>query len=258
MRSSRQTSYVRSLVILFILCTSLSICAFITLPTPTSQHYVHDYVGILTTDEVTHIRSIGYELEQATGAQAVTVIIPSTDGIPIETYALQLFRSWGIGQKHKDNGLLMLVSIQDRQWRVEVGRGLEGAIPDALSARIMTTYSQPYFSEGAYGQGVLASYSVLADTVAQEYGITLTHSLNIPPLSTATSHRSNIWLLLIALIVADLILNRGRIFSTLWQVAFWSNIGRGPRGPRGGGYGGGGYSGFGGGSSNGGGSSGSW
>lgn len=256
MRPLRKVSHVLGLVILFILCTSLSICALVKLPEPTVHPYVHDYVGILTSDQLTQISRMGYELEQLTGAQAVTVIVPSTDGVPIETYTLELFRSWGIGQKQKDNGLLLFVAIEDKQWRIEVGRGLEGAIPDALSAQIMTTYSQPAFAEGAYGKGILSSYSIFADTIASEYNVTLNHSLNIPTTSVASPQSSRIGLLLIALVFADLLFNRGRIFSTLLQVAFWSNIGRGPRGPRGGS--GGGYGGFGGGSSNGGGSSGSW
>lgn len=114
---------------------------------------------IINQPEANNIISIGKELEDKTGAQAVIVTIDSTNSIPIEQYANDLFRTWGIGQKGKDNGLLILLAIKDRTWRVEVGRGLEGAIPDALSNRIMESIAKPNFAEGNYGKGLINSYS---------------------------------------------------------------------------------------------------
>ncbi|WP_195262556.1 MULTISPECIES: TPM domain-containing protein [unclassified Clostridium] len=252
--------------LLLILSFSLTVSAATNYPSPTNYKYVNDYVGILKSDEIETIISLGKELEDKTGAQSIVVIVDTTDNIPIENYAINLFRSWGIGQKNKDNGLLLLVAINDRNWRVEVGRGLEGVIPDALSNRVMQSLAKDDFKNENYGSGIIKSYSAFTDLIAEEYGVTLSKSLNIsiPKESQETSRNfsGNILIgILVIFFFLDLFFNRGRVSSSLLQIIFWSNIGR--RGPRGGGggFGGGGsggFGGFGGGSSNGGGSSGSW
>lgn len=239
-----------------------------SIPPPTNYKYLNDYTSTISENDAKSIISIGKELEDKTGAQAVIVIIDSTDGAPIEDYAIKLFRSWGIGQKNKDNGLLILLSLNDKAWRVEVGRGLEGAIPDALSNRVMDSIAKPSFITGNYGEGLLNSYSAYSDYIASEYNVTLEKSLHIKlpnntnP-NTTTSSESNFGMIvgggiLVLLFLLDVFLNGGRISSTLLQLIFISNLGRrnGPRGGSGGG--GGGFGGFGGGSSNGGGSSGGW
>ena len=253
-----------SLIVSLLFSSSLITFAETTLPSPTNYKYVNDYVGILTQDEKEKIISIGKELEDKTGAQAVAVIIDSTNGEPIEEYALKLFRTWGIGQKNKDNGLLVLVAINDRSWRVEVGRGLEGAIPDALSNRVMQSLATDKFKEGNYGEGILNSYSSFSDLIAEEYNVTLSKSLNITipkennlqkaPLFTSVG-------LLGVLLLLDLIFNGGSITLLILRILFltggYGRGGRGGRGGMGGSSGGsGGFGGFGGGSSNGGGSSG--
>ncbi|MEG0307790.1 MAG: TPM domain-containing protein [Clostridium sp.] len=257
--------FLSSLILLLVLF-SFTALAEDTYPTPTDYKYVNDYVGIITDSQAKSIVSIGKELEDKTGAQVAIVIINSTSRVPIEDYSNKLFRTWGLGQKDKDNGILIVLALEDKKWKVEVGRGLEGAIPDALSSRIMNSVAVPQFRDGNYGEGLVQSYSVIADHVSEEYGITLDKSLNItlPKENSSNNNTRNSKLLVIVVAVlffADLIFNRGRIFSSLLQVLFWSNIGRGGRGPgggSGGSSGGGGFGGFGGGSSNGGGSSGSW
>lgn len=247
-----------SLVCMFVLLT-FPVKAKVDYPTPTAYKYVNDYVQLLDNTTARNIISIGKELEDKTGAQAVVVIVSSTNGVPIENYAINLFRGWGIGQKGKDNGLLVLISTNDRNWRVEVGRGLEGAIPDALSNRIMESIAKPKFIDGDYNTGILNSYSTLCDNIAKEYNITLEKSLKITLPNDYSLNRNQsigggiILGFLVLSLILDLVFNRGRIFSTILNLIFISNLGR--RGPRGGG---GGFGGFGGGSSNGGGSSGSW
>ncbi|GAB6169038.1 TPM domain-containing protein [Clostridium carnis] len=234
-----------------------------SLPSPTNYKYLNDYVGVINDTDTKKIVSIGKELEDKTGAQAVIVIINTTNNVPIEEYAIKLFRSWGIGQKSKDNGLLILLAIEDRAWRVEVGRGLEGAIPDALSNRVMTTLAKPSFINNNYGEGLINSYSTFCDYIGNEYGVKLDKSLNIVLPDNSSNSTSNIGIaiisgILILSLFLDVIFNGGRVSSTMLQLIFWSNLNRrnGPRGGSGGS--GGGFGGFGGGSSNGGGSSGGW
>lgn len=255
-----------SLLVSLLFSFSLIAFAETNIPTPTNYKYVNDYVGILTQDEKEKIISIGKELEDKTGAQAVAVIIDSTNGEPIEEYALKLFRTWGIGQKNKDNGLLVLVAINDRSWRVEVGRGLEGAIPDALSNRVMESLAKESFKEGNYGEGILNSYSSFSDLIAEEYDVTLDKSLNITIPKENNSEKVPLFTsmgFLGVLLLIDLIFNRGSITLLILRILFLTGgYGRGGRGGGSGGFGGssgsGGFGGFGGGSSNGGGSSGKW
>ena len=161
--------------LLIIFSFSISISAQVNYPSPTNYKYINDYSNILNSNEIETIVSLGKELEDKTGAQSIVVIIDTTDNIPIENYSINLFRSWGIGQKAKDNGLLILVAIKDRKWRVEVGRGLEGVIPDALSNRVMESLATDDFKNDNYGSGIIKSYSTFNDLIAEEYGVTLSN-----------------------------------------------------------------------------------
>jgi uncharacterized protein len=261
--------------LLIIFSFSILISAQVNYPSPTNYKYINDYSNILNSNEIETIVSLGKELEDKTGAQSIVVIIDTTDNIPIENYSINLFRSWGIGQKAKDNGLLILVAIKDRKWRVEVGRGLEGVIPDALSNRVMESLATDDFKNDNYGSGIIKSYSTFNDLIAEEYGVTLSKSLNIEiPKESNRQDSSSIFDaipigIILVLLILDIIFNRGRIIRTIFKILFWSSFfgrrgGPGGRGSGGGGgfggFGGsgGGFGGFGGGSSNGGGSSGSW
>lgn len=242
---------------------SLPVSGATKFPKPTSYKYINDYVGIVDKSTSEKVISIGKELEYKTKAQAVIVIIDSTNNTPIESYANELFRSWGIGEKNKDNGLLILIALNDKAWRVEVGRGLEGAIPDALSNNIMTSVLKPNFSANNYNKGISESYSIFADYIAKEYNVTLDKSLNVSlPDNVSNSNIKSYGMYaggtILFLILLDIFLNRGRFSSTILQILFLSGFSN--RHHHGGGYGGGtgGFGGFGGGSSNGGGSSGNW
>lgn len=97
-----------------------------------------------------------YALEKTTGVEMAVVTIPN---IPsdhtIETFAVELFEKWGIGKKKSDNGLLLLLSREEKKFRFEVGYGLEGSIPDILANRIIEAHMIPSFKEENYDQGVL-------------------------------------------------------------------------------------------------------
>jgi Beta-propeller domains of methanol dehydrogenase type len=238
--------------------------ADIEIPPATELKYINDYAGVTDQSSKKYIVSIGKELEDKTEAQAVVVIVNSLGGYSIEDYAFKLFRSWGLGTAKEDNGLLILLSIQDRSWKVEVGTGLEGAITDIYSARVMNDTAVPYLQRGDYSRGISNAYSAYADSIAKEYNITLDKNARIPLDATPNTNnryarRSNPMglFILLGLLFADLIFNRGRLFSFLLRLLFWSSFFRGPRGGhRGGGHGG--FGGFGGGESGGGGSSGRW
>jgi uncharacterized protein len=239
--------------------------AEVEFPRPTASKYINDYVGEIDADSAQYIMSVGKELEDKTGAQAIVVVIDTLEGEPIETYANGIFREWGIGQKDKNNGLLILLSIRERKWRVEVGTGLEGAVTDIYSSRVMNEFAVPKFKQSQYGIGLKEAYSVLSDNIAKEYSVTLDKNINVPKyakdIENSSSSKSGNGVLIIGVIVImvlDLIFNKGRITRFIIKVLFWSAIlGRGGRNGRSGGNGGG-FGGFGGGSSSGGGSSGGY
>ncbi|WP_442781457.1 TPM domain-containing protein [Clostridium sp. CF011] len=232
-------------------------------PKATELKYVNDYAGVIDSKSTEYILSVGKELEAKTGAQATVVVIDSLQGEPIEAYTTGIFRSFGIGQKGKNNGLLILLSMKEKKWRVEVGTGLEGAVTDIYSSRVMNDFAVPRFKQNQYGEGLRAAYSALADNIAKEYNVKLDKNVNVPQYvesSNVSKKGSGILAIgFIVLVFLDFVLNRGRITRFIITLLFWSSIGR-RGGGNGGGFGGsgGGSGGFGGGSSSGGGSSGGW
>ena len=233
-------------------------------PKPTSGSiYVQDFANLLSAETKSTINSVSKDLENKTKAQVVVVTVPSLDGQPIEDYSLELLRAWGIGDKEKNNGVLLLVVTKDKKSRIEVGYGLEGALPDGLTGRIQDQYMIPSFKQGNYDKGILNGYSALVGTVLKEYKID-PQSLNVQALPQASQDNSaqedgssmvfNIALIVgfIILLIVDQLLFGGAILRFLFYAFLFRGGGRG-----GGGFGGGGGS-YGGGSSGGGGSSRNW
>ena len=138
---------------------------------PTSNFYVNDYAGVLSLKTENYIMQANVDLEQKTGAQIVVVIVNSLDGKTIEEYATELFREFGIGDKEKNNGVLLLCSTGDRMFRIEVGYGLEGALPDGKTGRIQDQYIIPYLKNNNYDEGIKNGFSAILEEVCKEYNI---------------------------------------------------------------------------------------
>ena len=99
--------------------------------------------------------------EQATGDQVVVLTVPTIGGDSIEEYATKVFENWKLGQKGKDNGVLVVVVPNDRKMRIEVGYGLEGTLPDAVASRIIRNVMTPPFKSGDYDKGVTAGVDAI-------------------------------------------------------------------------------------------------
>jgi uncharacterized protein len=117
---------------------------------------VVDDAGVLSNSTQSEITDMLAAHERATGEQVVVVTLPSLQGYAIEDYGYQLGRHWGIGQKGKNNGALLIVAPKEHKVRIEVGYGLEGQLTDAISATIIQNYVLPNFKRGDYSAGVLA------------------------------------------------------------------------------------------------------
>jgi uncharacterized protein len=203
------------------------------------------------------------DLEMKSGIQLVVATVPSLDGEEIEPYANALFRTWKLGQKDKNNGVLLLVAPKERRVRIEVGYGLEGTLTDALSKVIITNAIAPRFKAGDYGDGVTRGVDdiiTVLTTDASEWqqkpSLRLDH-----PTSTAPDAGDYILLGLLLLLIVMLIVSPGFrwfFFNLLANIAVSSGGSRGGYSGGGGWSGGGGGWSGGGGSSGGGGASGSW
>lgn len=139
--------------------------------TPTKDFYVVDSANILSEPTKKHIVSVNRDLEKKTGAQIVVATVNSLDGRPIEEYAIDLARSFGIGDRVKNNGVLFLVSKGDREMRIEVGYGLEGRLNDGKCGSIRDKYIVPYLKDDKWDEGVMNGFDALVAEVAAEYDV---------------------------------------------------------------------------------------
>lgn len=138
---------------------------------PTRDFYVNDYANLLSEETKQYIINVNAELQSKTGAQIVVVTIPSLEGQSLEEYANQLFREFCIGDKNKNNGLLLLLALKERQFRVEVGNGLEGILPDGKTGRIQNEYIIPYLKENNWNEGIKNGFDAFLDVIVDEYQV---------------------------------------------------------------------------------------
>ncbi len=116
--------------------------------------FINDYAGILTNDQKTALENKLVSFERETGNEIAIVAIPNLGGDTIENFAVKLFEDWKIGKKGKDNGILILITKEDRKIKIEVGYGLEGALTDVQSFWIIDKIMKPAFQQENYYQGI--------------------------------------------------------------------------------------------------------
>lgn len=217
--------------------------AEIKLPKQTREFYVYDETGIITNEDKNYIITTNENLYKNTSTQIVVAVIKSLEGIPIEDYANSLYREWKIGSKENNNGILMLIAFDDSKIRIEVGYGLEGAIPDITSGQIIKNQIAPKFKEGKYSEGIIDGFNELVKLAKDEYDTKGKNNQD----SLITLPRILIVIVIIILIILDF-----RFFGGILTYSLIRILLRGGRG------GGGGSNQGGGGSSGGGGASGGW
>jgi len=141
-----------------------------SIPNPRVQNgtWVSDPSAALDPKIVALLNERAAAFERDTTSEIAIVVIRSLDGLPIEEAAVKLFQMWGIGKKNHDNGLLFLWSTGDRRVRVEVGYGLEGALPDGKVGAILDQYVIPRFKANQFGQGVLDGVDALIAAARNE------------------------------------------------------------------------------------------
>lgn len=128
---------------------------------PALEARVTDLTGTLSPDEQAAIAQRLAAVEQRKGSQIALLIVPTTEPEAIEQYSIRVVDAWQLGRKGVDDGVLLLVAKADRTLRIEVGRGLEGAIPDAIAKRIIAEQITPHFREGRFADGLNAGVGAI-------------------------------------------------------------------------------------------------
>ena len=139
------------------------------IPAQSEAFYVNDLAGVLSDETKQHIVSVNDELYAKTGAQIVAVTMGTLDGDSLEEFSTELFRKYGIGSSEKNNGVLLLLVTGDRLSRIEVGYGLEGALPDGKTGRIQDDYMIPYYADNLWDEGIRSGFDAIVAEVAAEY-----------------------------------------------------------------------------------------
>src|SRR6478735_10841301 len=164
--------------------------------------WVHDEAHVLSAATVAQLESVLKAERDSTSNQIAVLIVPSLEGEDIDGYGIRVADSWKLGTKDNDNGVLLLVALQERKVRIEVGQGLEGVLTDALSSRINRNEIAPRFRQGDYDGGVLAGVSAIIQTIKGQY-------INTEPPQRKRGGRSP-WLTVIFIIVLLVIMSRKR------------------------------------------------
>jgi uncharacterized protein len=229
---------------------------------PSPPKLVNDFTQTLTTEQVQALENKLVAYDDSTSSQVAVVIIPTTGDYPIEDVALRILRDWGVGNQGKNNGIVLLIAKDDRKVRIEVGYGLEGAIPDMIAASIIDHEITPNFKEGNYYRGLDEGTQAIFKAASGEYKAPADYSKR-------KKKGLNIGTIIFIIIILIIVFGGagggggGGYVSRRGYRGWWLPTGGGggwTGGGGGGGWsgGGGGFGGFGGGSGGGGGASGSW
>jgi uncharacterized protein len=242
---------------------------------PALTQPVNDFAGVIDGDSREALDARIRALREATGDTIIVATVPTFQPYgSIEEYSVKMFENGGkgIGDKGKDNGLLILVAVNDRKVKIEVGYDLEGIIPDGFAGQTIREAITPAFRRSAYGEGLLEGTTRLINRIGEQRSVTIP---NVPTAQPTVERRSTTrfpWIIVLWILIMLISSRKRRRRRRYWGSGPWSNWtggaggfggggfggSSGGFGGGGGGFGGGGFGGFGGGRSGGGGASGSW
>ncbi len=221
---------------------------------PQLKYWANDFTNTLSQDQLNTLNSQLKTFEDSTSNQVIFLMISTLDNYPLEYYTMDVAKKNKIGTKEHDNGLLFLVVKEDRVMRIEVGYGLEGALPDALASSIIRNVVKPYFRNEQYYQGIKAGLGAIISAVKGEY------TADRKPEGERKKTPIGTILTIIFLIIMFFLRGGRRGLGSFIFLGGLGGFGGSSGGSRGGSFGGGSFGGFsgGGGSFGGGGASGGW
>jgi uncharacterized protein len=168
----RPTAWLLSLLLLLLACqvqAQVSSADSVIPNRPNPPRLVNDFVGILSSSERSSLEQKLRTYNDSTSTQITIVIVKSTEPYPIGDFAFQVGRKWGVGQKGKNNGLVLAWATQTRKIFIATGYGLEGAIPDAIAKRIISNKIVPAFKQEQYYEGLNAATTEIIQRAQGEY-----------------------------------------------------------------------------------------
>lgn len=244
----------RALLLLSLL-GSLWASPVFSLDVPKLTGPVVDLAGVLSRSDQAKIAASLLQFQRKYGPQLQVLVVPKLEDETIESYSIKVVDAWKLGAKGKDNGVLLLVATQDRKVRIEVGRGLEGDLPDALAGRIIRTGIIPFFKQGQTSAGVLVGLGMIAESVGGKL-----ENIPVPRMRRAKRGGGNLGFLLFLgfFLIGPMLFGRGRRRGGVGTALLGGMLLGGLMGGGRGGFGGGGFGGGGGGGFSGGGASGGW
>ncbi len=183
------------LLVLWLLGASVQANAAAELPD--YEGWVNDYAGILQPDEKANLETLLSDLEKATGAEMTVVIVNTTSPLEPKMYVVRLMEKWKVGKAEIDNGVILLVSMQERRVEVEVGYGLEHVLTDSTVGRILDADLVPAFREDRYADGILKAVGSIESRIRAS---TDGSGVSVPPEQTAPSRSKEVIGLAIAMV----------------------------------------------------------
>lgn len=156
---------ITKILFLFVLYTSV----FAQPEIPSFSNYAVDYTKTLTNEQINYLSETLKTFDDSTSNQIIFFMNKTLDDYPIEMYTQEVAEKNGIGTKENNNGVLFYVAKEDRKMRIEVGYGLEGALPDALSSSIIRNEVAPYFKNDMYYEGAVAGLNAIMAATKGEY-----------------------------------------------------------------------------------------
>ena len=239
----RLISIAAVLLVLFALCGCEEKDKY---PEPTENFYVNDFADVMTDSDESEFLSRAVALEKATTAQVVIATVEDLGGDEPYEYATELGRQWGVGNDETDNGVLILFARDDREIFIAVGYGLEGALPDSKTGRIIDVYGLEDLKNDNFSKGILSIGKALINEVYIEYGLQPEEGyVNIDNIQEEIVDPAKVgvsWAVLIVILIILMLLSRRRggiIFFPMFHGGGGFHSG-------GGGFSGGGFSGGGG------------
>jgi uncharacterized protein len=216
----------RALIATLLVVAVISTVAPASAEYPILEYYVTDKVGVLTLSDVYDIEAVCQEVYEVKGAEFAVLIVNTTQPDGIDHYALRTFEKNELGQEGKDNGLLLVLSTDEQAWRIEVGYGLEGVLPDSLVGSIANDHLEPFLAEGDYYSGILYTLAFLGEQVLDHY------DEGRPPKDKDPSPYPISWLpltwgqliLVVLVFVAIAVLTQGRVW--VWMGGLMHGSGR--------------------------------
>ena len=191
---------------------------------PELTYYVTDQVNVLTLSDISDIEALCIEVYEAKGAEMAILVVNTTQPDGIDLFTLKTFEENAIGQEGKDNGVLIVLSVSENEWRIEVGYGLEGVLPDAKVGSIADDHLEPFLAQGDSYSGLLYTTAFLGREILDYY------EEGEPPEDEGPNYPIpwlplTFWQLLLAFLVFGAVLMLTKGYTGLWLGGLMSGSG---------------------------------